>query len=199
MRFFAMRYLKTFFAFALVFAFFATAGAYEHGPGYGHRPGERPHDTRCDRRGPGPHFGFGVDGVWIEMKNEPAPPPSDPRVDADGVVTIAPPSPSEWTASRDIASGTFEMSAPISLPYSIAPQDVASIRAIFNEKADASSISTTIVGDMERVYIIGRAASFAPLGKVELVQIVLERVDGRILAQDLSVGLRSALGDDDVF
>lgn len=166
-----------------------------HGPRPGHhgqwgfRPG-RPHS--------GVWVGIDLGGVWVDLGND-SPPPRPQTVEADGVVTVVPPSPKEWTASRDIAAGTFEMSAPLSLPRSIAPQDVASVRAIFNDKADRSSISTTVSEEMDSVLIEGRAAQFAPLGRVELIQFVVEREDGTVLAQDLSIGLRAALGDDDVF
>lgn len=109
--------------------------------------------------------------------------------DADGRISIAPPSPSEWDAREDIAANTFTMTASMHLPRSIASADVAHVRAVVRG-ADRRSVSVETDDDMTEITISGTVEEFGSLTDVELVQLIVEQENGMILVQDMSVGLK---------
>ena len=151
------------------------------------RPGPRP--PRPPRP---PHYDPSLN-IWIDLEEDDDEDdtgriPYEPQ--ASGVVTLVPFSPSRWTASVDLGENAFEMAAPLSLPVTIRSADVASIRAIFSEAVDGGSVDTIVGDDFGTLYVSGRPVRFGRLSEVELVQMILERVDGVILVQNLKVGLR---------
>lgn len=131
-------------------------------------------------------------GIWINIDLGTPRPSEEHRPEpyrGDGAVTVVPATLAGWEASMDVAMNTFAMSAPFTLPESIVSKDVASIRAIFNDKVDRSSVAVVADEDFSRLWINGAAERFASLSRAELMQIVLERADGYTLVQDLSIGL----------
>lgn len=117
------------------------------------------------------------------------------REDADGVVTVVPNSPGRWLSDIDIGMNTFEMIAPLSLPRTIKSADISQMCAIFNSEVDRKTVDTIIDEDFASLSVSGRLARGAASGRlgrfdrVELIQIIVETADGRVLIQDLSVGL----------
>lgn len=169
---------------SLLLAFICTdaalgAAQYHRPPGGGH---QRP-----------PHHQGSVNvPIWIEPNwNEDD--ESDGTVpyelQADGTVVLVPNSPSRWTTSVDVGANRFALTAPLSFPYPMTSADVAQIRALFNDSVDRRSVDTLLNEEMTELTATGKIARGGSLNRVELLQIVLERTDGRTFVQNLSIGL----------
>lgn len=111
------------------------------------------------------------------------------REDADGVVTVVSSSPGRWLTDVDIGMNAFEMIAPLSLPPTVKSRDIAGMRAIFNDSVDRKTVDTTVDDRFETLTASGRLVRGGAFGRVELIQIIVETMDGRVLIQDISVGL----------
>lgn len=174
-------------AAALLCVAAGIAAASPHGGSPHHRPPHHrpPYDMA-------PYWFRPSAGIWINIDLGTPRPSEEHRPEpyrGDGAVTVVPATLAGWEASMDVAMNTFAMSAPFTLPESIVSKDVASIRAIFNDKVDRSSVAVVADEDFSRLWINGAAERFASLSRAELMQIVLERADGYTLVQDLSIGL----------
>lgn len=110
-------------------------------------------------------------------------------VQADGRIVVVPAAPGDWERSLDVAAGTFALYAPLTLPASLPKEDVAAIRAVFNDAVRKASVGARLDDDRSRLSITGGLAPGAGFGRVELLHILLERADGKIFVQDLSIGL----------
>lgn len=108
---------------------------------------------------------------------------------ADGVVTVVPNSPSKWISSVDVAANRFTLSAPLTLAAPVASPDVAQIRAVFNSSVDRKSVDSLIDPEKTRLTLAGEVAFGESLNRVELLQIVVERADGVVFVQNISIGL----------
>lgn len=165
----------------LLLAFFICTNA-EGNPAQHRRPPHRP-----------PHHGGSVNvPVWVNIDED-----DDGEGDgtvpyelrADGTIVLVPNAPALWTTSVDIGMNRFALSAPLSFPYPMTSADVAQIRAVFNAAVDRKSVDTLLDADMAQLTATGHVARGGSLNRVELLQIVFERVDGRTFIQNLSIGL----------
>jgi hypothetical protein len=131
--------------------------------------------------------------VWIEVGGGGKDGADDPRIphggEADGVVYVVPGSPGEWSRSVDVGAGTFRLGAPLFLPPIVRSPDLAQIRAIYNEAVDARTVDVTLDRERTNLSTGGRIRPGYGLGEVGLLQIVVERADGRVFVQDLDIGL----------
>jgi hypothetical protein len=111
---------------------------------------------------------------------------------SDGRIYVVPSSPSQWSRSVDVGASTFRLAAPLSLPPMLKSADLAQIRAVFNDAVDRRTIETTVNADVTRLETGGRTAPRKKLNDVELVQIVVETLDGRVFVQSLSIGIEDS-------
>lgn len=172
--------------------------------GYGpFAPGAGPDDPYPERRheheggwtSGGPRGGS-VHGVYVDIEGGEADALHDWQADreywetaASGTIALAPDSLSEWSASADIASGWFEMAAPLALPPTLASEDVAAVHVLFSDAVDDASVSSVVDDDITKLELRAHVAKFRSFSDVQLVQLIAERMDGIILVQRLSIGL----------
>lgn len=165
----------------MLFSFFICANA-EGNPTQYRRPPHRP-----------PHHGGAVNvPVWVDIyedEEEESGGTVPYELRADGTIVLVPNAPALWVTSVDIGMNRFALTAPLSFPYPMTSADVAQIRAVFNASVDRKSVDTLLDGDMTQLTAAGRVARGGSLNRVELLQIVFERVDGRTFVQNLSIGL----------
>ena len=176
-------------------------------PDRDHRPnqGQRPHQGHGPRPHPGPrpgpppyrhHFYYYDPGLWLWFaasdwaNNNSSESYTVDVSDTDGAVVIVPNSPSQWQTQVDAASGTFAMSADLILPAHIRSDDVSSIRSVFNDAVERKSISTVVDRNFSHISTTGRIGGGRGFGSVALLQLVLERTDGRTYVQNIDIGLR---------
>lgn len=167
----------------------------------GHRP--KPGEERPTRPpGPPPHRpnrphgwrpGWGIYVVSDDnynQNNQEFPMPTPPN--ADGTIFIVSASPENWERNVDIASNTFEMKAGVSLYSDMPKSEISGVRAVFNQAVDRKSVPAELDEEGKRMAIRGKIASGHSVRDVELLQIILELVDGRVYVQNLHIGLEQS-------
>lgn len=148
---------------------------------------------------PAPHVGAGA-YIYVDDGTRDDEERSESREELDrlesiasGRVSIAPATSAGWIAKRNIAANTFELRTKLTLPRSIAPEDVASIYAVFSDAVDPSTVEITYSEEMTELSIKARAAMFETTDKAELLALALERSDGAVLLQRLRVGVKGLI------
>ena len=176
-----MRKIAVILPTLLLLTFFICANA-EGNPTQHTRPPHRP-----------PHHGGSINvPVWVDIyedEEEDGDGTVPYELRADGTIVLVPNSPALWTTSVDIGANRFALSAPLSFPYPMTSADVAQIRAVFNASVERKSVDTLLNKDATTLTAAGQIARGGSLNRVELLQIVFERIDGRTFVQNLSIGL----------